>query len=153
MPSGAKFYRESAPMPCVPASFLEVSYLTCCVFFLPFFYDFGGILPSGNADGGTKIGSGPPKSDAALSQDILSQDLEFLHSSSFYASNTPVTNIPGSGSTSTDLRSFSSPTCARGAFLQRSRERLSHFRFLSSCFYPGIGSRWESTTRRAAPNG
>lgn len=40
------------------------------LFFLPFFYDFGGILLSGNADGEAKIGSGPPKSDAALSQDI-----------------------------------------------------------------------------------
>lgn len=36
------------------------------------FNDFGGILPSGNADGGTKIGSGLPKSEKRFN--IIVQD-------------------------------------------------------------------------------
>lgn len=54
---------------CVPVSW-RYSTWPVASFFLPFFYDFRGILPSGNADGEAKIGSGAPKSDAALSQDI-----------------------------------------------------------------------------------
>lgn len=42
--SGAKFYRDSIAIPNAPVSFLEVSYLTCCIFFSSLFYDFGGIL-------------------------------------------------------------------------------------------------------------
>lgn len=57
-------------MPCVRARFPGGILPDLLRLFSPFFYDFGGILPSGNADGEAKIGSGPPKSDAALTQDI-----------------------------------------------------------------------------------
>lgn len=42
--SGAKFYRDSIAIPNAPVNFLEISYLTCCIFFSPLFYDFRGIL-------------------------------------------------------------------------------------------------------------
>lgn len=112
------------------------------LFFLPFFYDFRGILLSGNTDGEAKIGSGPPKSDAALSQDIH----RILNSFTLLPLRSCNDRFPALVA---PRRRLTSPTCA--AFLQRSRERLSPFsvsllRLLSR-------NRWESMGKHRERSG
>jgi len=112
-------------MLCVRASFLKVSYLTCCVFFLPFFfYDFGGIIPSGNADGEAKIGSGPRKVTPRSSRIFTGFWIPSLF---FFYVLLRNDRSRSPSSTSTDPKDLVPHLRCSGAFLQRSRERLSPF--------------------------
>lgn len=87
-------------MPCVPASFLEVSYLTCCVFFLPFFTISGESSHQVTQMEERKSGRGPRKATPRSRRIFTGSWIPSLFF--LYASNTPVTNVPGPSSTSMD---------------------------------------------------
>lgn len=149
--NGAKFYRESVPMPCVRAYFPEGILPDLLRLFSPFFFTISGESSRQVTQmEKRKSGRGPPKSDAALSQDIhrILNSFALLLLLRSYNDRSRPDVAPRR------TRRPSSPTCVRGrAFLQRSRERLSPFSVSLFSFYPRIESRWESTTRGAAPNG
>jgi len=82
-------------MLCVRASFLKVSYLTCCVFFLPFFFTISGESSRQVTQmEKRKSGRAPEKWRRVLAG--YSLDFEFLHSSSstfFYVTIVPVAPV------------------------------------------------------------
>lgn len=128
MPSGAKFCRESTPMPCVRVSFLEIFYLTCCVFFSPFFTISGESSRQVTQMEERKSGRGPRKA-TPRSRRIFTG---FLNSFTRLFLYVPITIVPGPSSTSEAPVPPPAPAAKR--FYNALASVYLCFRLLSSAF-------------------